>query len=219
MNYQRRKRYILRVRIFFVAIFLLAVAAAAYGYTVIRKTEQSSQNGGGAVQTTASYYAESVNILRSPYFQFQANKTWVEVPGESTPTKFIYRSFRGNLIEHQMTIYVNESPANLVANRVLPVTISDNSELLPATVTDHCIKATGKSSIDDPMIAMERVKFKCDADSTNYAVLVGQVGGTTTLPLKRADGSMANYTIYYTNLKATPEPSQITDIVNSFQAR
>jgi hypothetical protein len=219
LNYQDRRHFLFKVRLVFFCILIIGLLAAVYMYfTVVVQRESNTEDVTTSGQTN-SYFAPSVNIFRSPYFQFQAGNTWVEVPTESTPNKFVYRSLRSNLIEHELVVYVNQIPADLSANRVLPVNIKSGGELLPISVSEHCLKAAGAQSMQDKEVLMDRVKFLCDSDSTNYTVLAGMVDGTSTIQLPRPDGTTASYVIRYTNLKATPESSQLIQITDSFQSR
>ena len=219
LNYERRSRFIFRVRMFFVVLFILLISGGAYAYYSTVSVEQSNTESATTSEQTSGYFAPTVNVFRSPYFQFQANSTWAEVAAESTPTKYVYRSLRSNLIEHELTIYVNQVPADLAANRVLPANVKADSELLPITVSEHCIKASGGPQARPSEVVLERVKLLCRSDSTNYTVLTGIVDGSTAMSLLRPDGSRATYAISYSNLRATPDAAQLVQIVDSFQTR
>lgn len=219
LNYQRRRSFLVRVRVLLLMLIVLVIAVAAYWYYSVDSRQNSNTTESSTSQETSGYFAASIQIFRSAYFQFQADKTWAEVPAESTPTKFVYRSLRANLVEHDLTIYVNTIPPNLAANRVLPVNLKGDAEFLPLSVSDHCKKSAGSGSVNDIDLTQDNVKFRCDADSTNYTVLVGKAGGSTVLNLLRPDGTTANYAILYSNLKATPDAAQISQIADSFQTR
>ncbi len=219
LNYQKRKRFILRVKILALLLIIPPIAVSVYLYFSAVNRQNSNTPQSTTSQETSGYFASTVQVFRSAYFQFQADKTWAEVPAESTPTKFVYRSLRATLVEHDLTIYVNDIPANLTANRVLPSNIKTGSELLPIAVSEHCLKAAKVSTAEDREIVVDNVRLRCNADSTNYTVLVGQSGGSTVLNLLRPDGKTAKYSILYSNLRATPDASQIMDIVSSFQTR
>lgn len=219
LNYEDRRHFIFKVRLTIACITILALLVGAYAYFTVMVQRDANTEQTTTSQQTSSYFAPSVNIFRSPYFQFQASNTWAEVPTESTPNKFVYRSLRSSLIEHELTIYVNQIPADVKANHVLPVNLKSGGELLPILVSEHCSKAVTTPSSQPKEVLMDRVKFLCHSDSTNYTVLVGLVDGSTTLQLPRPDGSTANYAILYSNLKATPDASQLTQIADSFQTR
>jgi hypothetical protein len=220
VNLEKRKQFVVRARLLFLLIFIILALVASYFYYAVKWREESNTTETTTSETSNGYFAPSVKIFRSPFFQFQTDNTWSEVPAESTASKYVYRSLRAKLIEHELIIYVNQIPPTLAANRALPVNATSDARLLPISVTDHCIKATGgNSTIRDLPVTIERVKLPCDSDSTNYTVLVGLIDGTTTIPLKRSDGTTAQYAFLYSNQRATPEGGQIVEIMTSFQAR
>lgn len=219
LNYQRRKQFLFRVRIFFLLLSIPILGAAGYAYYSVISRQNSNTAASSTSQETSGYFAPSVKLFRSTYFQFQTDNTWAEVPAESTANKFVYRSLRANLVEHDLTIYVNEIPATLSANRVLPVNLKSGSELLPITTSEHCKKVSGNPAVHELQTTVNNVSMLCAADSTNYTVLVGQTGGSTVINLQRPDKTMAKYSILYTNLRATPDATQLMQIADSFQAR
>lgn len=220
LNYRDRKRFLFKLRLILFTVFILLASLGAYIYfsVIIQEGENTAEST--TSQETSGYFAPSVKIFRSPFFQFQTDQHWVEVPTESTSSKYVYRSLRNNLIEHDLVVYVNQIPANLAATRVVPANTKANSELLPIGVSDHCGKlVTGADRIAKPQVLLERVKIKCDADSPSYSVFVGLVDGSTALTLPRPDSTTATYTLLYTNLKALPDASQLLQISSSFQTR
>lgn len=219
LNYQDRKHFLFKVRLIIISILSLAIMTGAYIYFNLMLQREANTEGSTTSQQTSSYFAPTVNIFRSPYFQFQANNSWAEVPSESTSSKYVYRSLRSNLIEHELVIYVNQIPANLSANHILPVNLKSGGELLPMSVSEHCSKAMVTPSSQSREVLMDRVKFLCHSDSTTYTVLVGQADGNSSLNLLRPDNATTSYSILYTNLKANPESAQLMQIIESFQTR
>lgn len=219
LNYQDRRRFLFKVRLVLFCILGLGVLAVIYIYfSVVVQRDANTEDLTTSGQTSG-YFAPSVNIFRSPYFQFQAGSDWAEVSTESNANKYVYRSLRSNLIEHELVVYVNQIPANLTANHVLPVNPKGVGELLPLAVSEHCSKVVVAPSARPQEVLQDRVKYLCHSDSTNYTALVGLVEHSTSLQLPRPDGSTATYSILYTNLKATPDSSQLTQIADSFQTR
>ena len=221
LNYRDRRRYLFKVRIIMLFIFLSLSAIIGFIYYSVIRDESSNTAASTTSQATSSYFAPSINIFRTPYYQFQADDTWAEVANESTANKFVYRSLRQNLIEHELVVYVDQIPANLEANRVLPVAlVSGETELAPSSVSGHCssvINPSVRSSRQE--VVIEGVRINCDADSTDYSVFAGVTGGDIRVPLKRTTGVEARYTLIYKNLKATQDANQFSDILASFQSR
>lgn len=221
VNYRDRRKNLFFIRLFFFVMFIVIACGAAYIYYSIISGKSSNVQQNTTSETTSGYFAPSINVFRSPYFQFQADKTWAEVPTESTANKFVYRSLRQSLIEHELVIYVDQIPANLEANRVLPVELSaGGGELVPGQVSPHCNTVVNQA-IRSPQqdVVISGVRVACDSDSTNYTVFAGISGGDTRIPMKRTTGVDARYTLLYTNLKATQDAGQLSDILTSFQSR
>jgi len=196
---------------------VIAVGVAIKIEAMINNDKNTTDATTSAV--TTSYFAPSTQIFRTPYFQFQANKTWAEVPSESTANKFVYRSLRSNLIEHELTIYTNSPPTNLAATHVLPVKPSNaNTELIPGTVSKHCREGNNMTA-SDQMVNVDGIQMLCDVDNTQYKVIAGVKDAGTVITLTRPNKSKQSYTIYYTNVTARPEASQLIEILNSFQTR
>ncbi len=217
-NHYNRRRFLFRAKFLIVALILFALSTSIY--LVIMMTIRDMNDEASATSgQTKGYVAASSQVMRGQYFQFQTDKTWFPVPSESTDTKFVYRSRRVNLVEHELVIYVKDIPSTLAANRVLPVNITDYNLLKPTSVSEHCAKATGGSKIGSPRVTFEKVNFACAADAAGYSVLLGQVGGSSTLQLRRVNGTTVPYAIQYTNVRANPDPNQIMEIINSFQSR
>lgn len=215
-NYRRRKRYLRLV--WSLAVLLLAVIIASLIYLYYQATKDDQNNKATSGQTT-KYLAPSVRVFDTSYFHFQTNNTWAEIPAETTPNKFVYRSIRAGLVEHELVIYVDQLPNNLFANRVLPVSQDGNHKLSPITVSEHCIKAAGGSQAMPMEVVVEQVKMLCKSDTTNYTVLLGLVNGSTAMSLARPDGSKKNYTIAYADLRSIYDPTELIQIIDSFQTR
>lgn len=221
LNYKERKRFILKVRLVLSLFLVVMIAGSLLFYLQYVREDNPNTPESTTSETTTSIVAPSVSIFKTPYFQFQAPNSWVEVPNESSASKFVYRSLRSNLIEHELVIYASQIPANLESNRVLPVLFkTNNTELEPLTVSDHCLKAIGGNpSINSADIVLNGVRIKCDSDSTNYTVLVGLKDDDTVLNMIRPDGTSSGYAIYYTNLRASPDAIELSQIVETFQTR
>lgn len=218
LDYRRKKRIHRRRKVFATIIILLAIGIAVYFAIENFKAENFNSEEQTTSAATSSYIAPNIQVFLSPYFQFQTNRSWSEDPGSSAGNRYTYRSMRGNLLEHTLIIYVNSAPDDIKVTRVLVSTMNGNRGLKAEKISDHCGKSN-KSVKSGLNTVLDQVTFKCFPDDTRFNVLVGMFGGTTNITLPRPDGSTAVYTIYYSNVTVTPDASQITDIVNSFQTR
>lgn len=214
-----KKRYLKRVYILLsiTIVIVLAIIAFIRLDAYLQRNQNTPDNT--TTEKTTAYFAPTTKIFRTQYFQFQSDDTWVELPAESNNSTYVYRSFRNNLIEQELIIYVGDIPPNPSATRVLPVSIKQDKRLSVNQISEHCNKAVGGPVVGQAQVSFEQVTMLCDADGTQYEVLVGLIGGTTNLTLSRPDGSNEAYVIYYKNVKASPDAIQFSQIVSSFQTR
>lgn len=216
----RRRKYLKSVYIFFVIIaviaglIILAVRLDNFLQNRVNQTETTTS------EQTSAYFASSNKVFRTDYFQFQAGKKWAEIPSESTKDKYVYRGINKTIIENELIIYVNNIPENLSATRLLPVRLpAGGQSLLPDSISGHCNEASKDHNIDEKVVTYKKVMLNCDIDNTQFNVLVGLVGDTTRMTLNRPDGSTADYTVFYRNVKAVPDASELLQVIQSFQTR
>src|SRR5437016_904607 len=48
-----------------------------------------------------------------PYFQFQDTGKWSQDKHDSTANKLVYQKYRGNVLEHELDVYINQIPIPL----------------------------------------------------------------------------------------------------------
>ncbi len=219
-SFHKQHRFIKRSYLILLSIVLIVALAALLVYidNFIRNRGNTKEETTSEV--TTSYFAPTTKIFRTEYFQFQANKSWSEAANETTSGKYVYRSMRGSLIEHEVIIYVNREPDKLPVTHVLPVNLKvKRSELLPITISEHCGKELPTSQKVDGPITLDEVTFLCSPNDSRYTAMVGVVGGGTDLVLSRPNGSEAKYVIYYSNVTATADASQLVQIASTFQTR
>ena len=220
VNLHRQRKYLKGAYIFFIVIgLLIGLIVLAIRLDSFLQDRANTPQSTTSAQTSA-YFASSNKVFTTDYFQFQTPKNWAEIPAESTATKFVYRGINEPIIEDELIIYVNDVPGDLSATRLLPVdSAAEGRELSHGSVSDHCREASANHNLDQKIVTFKKVSLNCDIDNTQYNVLVGLIGGTTRMKLKRPDGSTADYTILYRNVKAIPDASQLVGIVKSFQTR
>lgn len=209
-------RNLRRVVLAFIALIVIFIAILiADTWLESRQANTPSERS----QETTVTYNSSIEVQQTAYFQFQANKSWNFMVNESNDTKYVYRSFRENLVEHEVTILINEEQP-LKASRVLPVEYIVDGRVSPGFTSDHCSKILPARAAKEPQMASyQDTKFFCDYHSNEYTVIAGARDGDTSIQLLRPNGAKAGYTIFYRNLTATPEDAQMKQIVGSFQAR
>jgi len=216
----RKKKFLKRIYIAVMVVLLLVILAGAVIKVDSLLNKEKNTPDATTSSITTSYFAPSTQIFRTKYFQFQTNKNWSESPADSSDHKFVYRSMRNNLIEHELDVYVQQIPANLSATMLMPITTTNgNQEIVPGTVSKHCREKAGAMTAADKIVNFSGIDMLCDVDNTQYKVIVGKKGEGTKITLTRPNKEKLQYTIYYMNVTAKPEAQQLVEILNSFQTR
>lgn len=220
-SYHQQRRYIKKVKRLIIALLVILLLVGLVLFVDARKETKQAATPSTPTQETSVSYVPSSQIFRTQYFQFQPDKSWKQLQNESTGNRFVYRSFRGTLVEHELTIYINEAAANLPeAAHVLPVEPGPNNQLVAGKVSDNCRKAVSPNNKQTSvMVTFSDVRFLCHPDSNNYMVTVGLKNGEAPMKLKRAAGSTATYGIIYRNVTANPDAYELQHILNTFQTR
>ena len=197
---------------------IIAVAAAALIVDLIRS--DSSQPETSAVENIA--IEDSQITYKTDYFTFQDTNKWVLDKRTSSKTKFIYTSFRGVMPQYQLAIYVNEKPIPLytTVSRILPVRLVGGSTLDVTNVYGPCISEYKPGELHKvKTVTIQGAQMLCDPDTPQYSVVLSEVNGDWQLDMKRADGSVANYTIIYHDLTFDPSPDTILHIAKTFKSQ
>lgn len=214
VSISRQKRFIRRFKkLLWFLLCILILVGAVVAFDALRQTTEDNTETGAPSTTTIR---PSIREFDSEYFTFTAPPSWTNVASESTAQKFVYRSLRGQLVEQELTVYVNEQSADLSATRVLPVRIEEGKRLIPSEVSDHCNTASALKKANAPMpVTIGQVSMLCRLDDTNYLVVIGEKGGNTDIKLTGASKT-TTFHFMYRNSTFTPDTTQLIDILNSF---
>ncbi|MDZ7744726.1 MAG: hypothetical protein U5K77_03130 [Candidatus Saccharibacteria bacterium] len=164
-----------------------------------------------------------LTVFRSAYFQFQASDKWVEDAKASSDDFYMYRAYRGRLIEHDLQVYVNPTPAEMArlrASRVVAVNPTKDGLLNAKNgISDHCGESIEDQNKSPRTITFSGVTFTCLVDGVIFDVLAGEDGGEPLITLQRPDNGEAQYVLYYRDLRANPDGKEFEEIINTFQSR
>ncbi len=202
---------------FTIAVFLLVVTVII-GDLVYSKFTESSVKSSVSNSTVQS---ATVNIFRTPYFQFQADESWSEVVESSKENKFVYISKNGSLVEHQLTVIVDSDEIEkFSATRILPVEVIKGRLSKVSDIDKHCNSELPEAErLGERIVTVSQVTFKCNLDSNVYRVFVGVIGGTNEISAIRPNGETSVYSIIYDDLRYLPGKNQINTIIDTFQIR
>lgn len=223
-SYHHKSKKARRTTVLAIVFCIAVLSGVGYvGYDIFRQSTKKDTPVSREVYS--SVQGSSINLFRSEYFQFQADKSWQEVQQESKKNHFVYRSFKGPLVEHDMIIDINPENPDILANtrttHIMPITVDATGQVEIANgVGEHCGTKLPKNGPRSPTRLTEKqVSFNCAVDAVLYQVQIGVVGGTTDMALTRPDGTKAIYRITYRNLKFTPDETTIRNIMQTFQLR
>jgi hypothetical protein len=215
VSISRQKRFIRRFKKFLLALVGIGIVVGALIILDTIRQNLHENNQQGAPSTTT--IRPSIREFDSAYFTFMAPPAWTSVEKESTATKFVYQSYRGQLVEQELTIYINDSSADLSATRVLPVRVENSQRIIPTQVSEHCSTASSVKSAHAPVpVSFLDTTILCQLDGTNYLVVIAEKGGGPSIQLNRADKSMAGYSFLYRSSTVPPDTTQLINILNSF---
>jgi hypothetical protein len=171
-------------------------------------------------ESTATVQSSTINLFRTPYFQFQADEKWVEAPEASTETRFVYKRLSGPLVEHNLVVYVNEKPpAKLAATRIFTAELDNGLFKKISGPDEHCNSQQEGLKNEPKIITYNQVTFNCDLGSATYKAFVGLIGGTNIITATRPNGETATYAIVYDDVTFSPTSNQINSIMSTFQIR
>ncbi len=197
---------------------IAVIGAVVVGIDAIHQaTKNDTQEG----TPSTSEVRASIREFDTDYFSFTAPSGWRSIKEETSSNVFVFRSYRGTLVENELKVYINNpEPENLAVSRVMPVRIDEaSSRIIPTQISEHCSKAAGTTIAHGPIkVSVDEASFLCNIDETNFTVIVSEKGGGTTLRLKRSDGTIANYSFLFRSSTVPPETTQFVDILNSFDA-
>src|SRR5437868_824054 len=99
----RRSRYADSRRFSLMAIILI-VLVGGIGFFIYFGAHSKTVKPVSSVQT--SEITDNKETFKSPSFQFQDTGKWVLDEKDSNQNKFIYLKYRGQVLEHQLIVYV-----------------------------------------------------------------------------------------------------------------
>ncbi len=214
-----RSRRLVRVLLVILAFFVLAISYIFFDW--VRSNLRNSTSTGNSSDATVR--SASINIFRTPYFQFQADKSWRAINEFNTENKrYVYRSYENILVQHEIIIEVDSVNREVLSNtqvaHVLPVEIVNNKLLSVGAISPHC-----KTLIEDKndrkqrFISYKETEFPCDPDSSVFLTVAGLVGGNEVISRKTDTGEERSYKITYRDSTFSPSGRPLINIINSFQ--
>lgn len=221
VNHHRQHKIAHKMRKSIVGVVLIMALVGAVIFADGLLQDNRSQQPSNVTQAVTSVVSPSIEVFASPFFSFQAHEEWEYIANESTEAKYVYRRTTRGLVSADLRIYINSTPRDPQATRILPVTFSDN-RLSAGIISQHCktqFSDTDQSTLGQASLTFLSVNFVCDVDGTNFSVIAGLENGTTTLNLTRSDDTKATYVFYYRDHRANPDSSEFEKIIDTVEIR
>ncbi len=201
----------------FSMLFVLLIGAGVIFVDHLTSKSETVRDIGTGVQ--AKVESSTINIFRTPYFQFQAPRQWREITEETTNNRFVYRGFRDNLVEHQFIVEVDntEDEVHITKDvtRAYPFTVEGGRIKPIADISDHCGKLKENIKNVPQRMEYEGTTFNCVPDGASYIVSLTESGGSEKFQHIGQDGVSRTFRITYQNSAFTPSGSSLRAIVQS----
>ena len=161
-------------------------------------------------------------VVKTSWFSFKVEKTWQSVPELTKENEvYTYREMQGPNPQGLMQIYINSQPKANEAyfSRVVPVSVEQGNSFFPKSMQPDCTSTTTDKLVQNSFPTTQAgTSFICWAGSSILYAVAGEVGGDTSITMKRQDGSTANYTITYRNLAFLADENTFPRVLSTFKA-
>ena len=177
-----------------------------------------------AGKTINKGYFDPYKTWTTDWFTFRTDSSWEEVPEITKPNQiYTYRQKNGGNPQGLFQIYVENTPlsgAESYFSNVLPIEISAEGVLKPGSIQPKCDDLIAKGKTLFPQdVKQADVTFNCWPGTTQFYAVAGQVGGTSTMQIKRPNGEIAPYIITYRNLGFYSSESTFVQVMSTFKVR
>lgn len=215
---QKRSKRLLKFSLAIVMVISISILAIfADNFFNRSKSAEIASTG-----IQAQVESASINIFRTPYFQFQADKSWREINDQAgNENKFVYRSYNEQLVQNIFTIEVDEIQSVALANenttRVAPVKIEGNRLQAPFGISDHCKTMQEFTSLKQIRMSYEEAEFACTPDGNSFVVMVSLIGGNEIIEHTTKDGKTHTFKLTFQDATFSPSGRALRSILDSFQ--
>lgn len=214
----KQKRFITYSKRFF--IVLLIILLFVLGYVIYDVLKEQFRDDGQVSKEETTVVKPKTITFTNDYFSFTVPDSWVFVEKESSSSTFVYRSYRGNLIEQELNVYINStSSVDTSAIRVIPVSLNETTRILATEdISDHCNKFSDVKIIRQPVrVNLLGTSMMCQLDGTNFLIVAGQKGGSEDLKFKSLSGKDLRVKIFYRYSAVPADSIHFTKLLNTFK--
>lgn len=215
----KRARRIKKLSLVILVIFLFIIGFIIFDW--IKNSLNNETTVGNSSEATVR--SASINIFRTPYFQFQTDKTWRAINEASTDNRrYVYRSYEDILVQHELIVEVDSVEREVLANTqaayVLPVEIVTNTLKSVGSISPHCKTIiNNENDRKQRYINYKETEFPCNPDSSVFVVVAGLIGGNEVIEYDTASDAKRTLKITYRDSTFSPTGRPLSSIINSFQ--
>jgi hypothetical protein len=156
-------------------------------------------------------------------FQIQLPADWIRQTPEQTGADYAWHGTAKGETARSLEVYVDEIPADMAVNRLLPIKAEGKGILATDTVSDNCINFTDEKTANPTTGAASSkwsgVNFLCDT-ANDQRVVVGTSSATEPINTVTVTGDKGvhRYFFVYTDHSAQPKFEIFMAALASFNA-
>ena len=219
LGHQIRHRYR-----WYIAILLLVIVLAVVGAVIFRRGLKTDTSLSQSKVITQYYSAVGTNTVHvtEPTFSVVLPAGWKSVSDPNSPYQVYSWQGTGDDANRRIDIYIDNLPASLAVNRLLPVQINNDRLEAIGPVSDNCTDfttPTAQSPTTGTLAAKwDGVDFICDvANYERDVVATGAAGGVNTIVMTGPITGSHHVLLTYTDNSSGADYSIFISIVKSFQ--
>ncbi len=212
-----------------VVICSLLLAATAGGFVVFDVLQNQEVAVRGVSRTVAQEVqgqtAQRV-VVDEPLYTFTLPPDWKETARQTTASeRSVTWQWQAKEANRWLKLYVDTIPANLAANRLLPVEVAHDTTITYGQLSENCATFTGPAGTaalqtNNPgptRSKWQQIDFICDLTKfVENKVGVGSVEGINTISLTGPTGGSHRYFFLYTDHNIQPNYGILYDALRSF---
>ncbi len=215
------RRTIYLVLVFAIAFGIVGGSLAAKHYFTADTSLSQSKSVVRHVQVARA----KTKQVQNKVFSMKIPATWESFTSDFAPPAPY--AWRGNDLEdsaRRIDIYIDDIPAKMAVNRLLPLRASGNNIVVGDNVSDNCVNFTEAQQADTHTgiitAKWSGVTFYCDsANSSRNLVGVGTPDTINGIVLKGPQTGKHRVFFVYTDHSSSPDYTAFTNMLDTFALR
>lgn len=215
--HHRQKLYALLILAF--AGLIIAAAWALNNYLQPNTSFSESE----AIVRHVGVATPPTKTINTSIFSMSIPKSWhVVTPSYIPAAQYAWRGVGQEDSARSLELYVDNIPAAMAVNKLLPLRANGNRIVVGDTISDNCTSFTDSAKADKrtgKMLAKwSEVNFYCDTSNyTRNVIGTGSPGLINSVSLDGPAAGVHNFFFIYTDNSAEPDYTIFTNILSSFR--